>query len=70
MEEAGGSNPPQPIFSTSPAFKRSAFAIAVLAVLAAAPEYVVDALYVWQAGAGRPARSADRRHGLLGRSGR
>jgi cation:H+ antiporter len=30
----------------------SAFAIAVLAVLAVAPEYAVDALYAWQAGAG------------------
>lgn len=29
-----------------------AFAIAVLAVLAVAPEYAVDALYAWQAGAG------------------
>src|SRR5699024_1281723 len=28
----------------------SAFAIAVLAVLAVAPEYAVDALYAWQAG--------------------
>ncbi|QLG60720.1 sodium:calcium antiporter [Halorarum salinum] len=32
-----------------------AFAIAVLAVLAVAPEYAVDALYAWQAGAGDPA---------------
>jgi len=31
-----------------------AFAIAVLAVLAVAPEYAVDALYAWQAGQGRP----------------
>ena len=31
-----------------------AFAIAVLAVLAVAPEYAVDALYAWQAGAGSP----------------
>ncbi|MFC3957489.1 sodium:calcium antiporter [Halovivax cerinus] len=31
-----------------------AFAIAVLAVLAVAPEYAVDALYAWQAGAGDP----------------
>ncbi|WP_121822246.1 sodium:calcium antiporter [Halostella salina] len=30
-----------------------AFAIAVLAVLAVAPEYAVDALYAWQAGQGR-----------------
>jgi len=30
----------------------TAFAIAVLAVLAVAPEYAVDALYAWQAGAG------------------
>jgi cation:H+ antiporter len=30
----------------------SAFAIAVLAVLAVAPEYAVDALYAWEAGAG------------------
>jgi len=31
------------------------FAIAVLAVLAVAPEYAVDALYAWQAGgAGSP----------------
>jgi cation:H+ antiporter len=29
-----------------------AFAIAVLAVLAVAPEYAVDALYAWEAGAG------------------
>ncbi|WP_181684818.1 sodium:calcium antiporter [Halorhabdus salina] len=29
-----------------------AFALAVLAVLAVAPEYAVDALYAWQAGAG------------------
>ena len=29
-----------------------AFAIAVLAVLAVAPEYAVDALYAWQAGTG------------------
>ncbi|WP_049987552.1 sodium/calcium exchanger protein [Halobellus rufus] len=29
-----------------------AFAIAILAVLAVAPEYAVDALYAWQAGAG------------------
>ncbi|WP_313692725.1 sodium:calcium antiporter [Halorarum halobium] len=32
-----------------------AFAIAVLAVLAVAPEYAVDALYAWQAGQGDPA---------------
>ncbi|TKX55623.1 MULTISPECIES: sodium:calcium antiporter [Halorubrum] len=32
-----------------------AFAIAVLAVLAVAPEYAVDALYAWQAGAGSAA---------------
>ena len=32
-----------------------AFAIAVLAVLAVAPEYAVDALYAWQAGAGSSA---------------
>jgi cation:H+ antiporter len=31
-----------------------AFALAVLAVLAVAPEYAVDALYAWQAGAGDP----------------
>ncbi len=31
-----------------------AFAIAVLAILAVAPEYAVDALYAWQAGQGRP----------------
>nr|WP_242437202.1 sodium:calcium antiporter [Halorubrum lacusprofundi] len=31
------------------------FAIAVLAVLAVAPEYAVDALYAWQAGAGSAA---------------
>ena len=30
-----------------------AFAIAVLAILAVAPEYAVDALYAWQAGQGR-----------------
>ncbi|MGN8217118.1 sodium:calcium antiporter [Halococcus morrhuae DSM 1307] len=31
----------------------TAFAIAVLAVLAVAPEYAVDALYAWQAGSGQ-----------------
>jgi cation:H+ antiporter len=38
-----------------------AFAIAVLAVLAVAPEYAVDAFYAWQAGAGgaTPARCAE-----------
>ncbi|WP_277554292.1 sodium:calcium antiporter [Halobaculum limi] len=34
-----------------------AFAIAVLAVLAVAPEYAVDALYAWQAGQGDAAAS-------------
>jgi cation:H+ antiporter len=35
-----------------------AFAIAVLAVLAVAPEYAVDALYAWQAGAGEATAQA------------
>ncbi|NHN42397.1 sodium:calcium antiporter [Halorubellus sp. JP-L1] len=35
-----------------------AFAIAVLAVLAVAPEYAVDALYAWQAGSGGATEAA------------
>ncbi|GAB3689865.1 sodium:calcium antiporter [Salinarchaeum chitinilyticum] len=35
-----------------------AFAIAVLAVLAVAPEYAVDALYAWQAGSGEATAKA------------
>ncbi|MDZ7747010.1 MAG: sodium:calcium antiporter [Halobacteriales archaeon] len=35
-----------------------AFAIAVLAVLAVAPEYAVDALYAWQAGSGEATAEA------------